>query len=168
MSELEHSCSWYSTVDYTNAQSIDLLTLRSAADTLRVQTGEVRWCALTFAFAVLTGGFSQGESANINWHCHSGATETACCSGSDFLFIHAFLWQTINKIFRSSIVPDPLLDNLAAAERIESELTRRVETRGLYWRFQGEFMSVKRGQECFSKKHRNKIKTQLQNFALRP
>lgn len=42
MSELEHSCSRYSTVDYTNAQSIDLLTLRSAADTLRVQTGEVR------------------------------------------------------------------------------------------------------------------------------
>lgn len=67
-----------------------------------------------------------------------------------------FLWQTINKIFCSSAVPDPLLDNLAAAERIESELTCHVETRGLYWSFQGEFMSAKGGQERFSKKKHNK------------
>lgn len=86
-----------------------------------------------------------------------------------WLPVHAcFLWQTINKIFCSSIVPDPLLDNLAAAERIESELTCSVETRGLYGSFQGEFMSVNGGRSVLVKKTQKQNKNSAAEFCFKP
>lgn len=65
---MSHRCSWYITLNYTNLQSIDLLTLCREVDTLIVLTSEVRWCVVTFALAPLTGSISQGEAVTINWH----------------------------------------------------------------------------------------------------
>lgn len=76
-------CSWYTTFDYANVQSIDLLILCRALDTLIVQTSQVRWCIVTFALAPLTRSVSQRESVTMN--CHSSATETTCYSWSYFL-----------------------------------------------------------------------------------
>ena len=133
-------CSWYTTFDYTNVQSIDLLILCRALDTLIVQTSQVRWCIVTFTLAPLTGSVSQRESVTIN--CHSSATETTRYSWSYFLHKCVFFDRRSTKkllLFLPHIRLCLFLDNHPASTREKKKksdtcactLTCHVKTRVL-------------------------------------